>query len=456
MRTPSLLLTASIAACLVPPAAAAAAPQSTGDSLVIQAGHVVVRPGEHIENGVIVIEGGRITAVGKQGEVEVPWDAPVVGGEDHWAFPGFVEAFTDEGMDRANENVDVAPFLDVRDSIDPINVDFEDYLRWGVTTINVQQGANCVIGARGRVVKPHGLTVEEMTVRPLYGLVMSTSPKGGNSRATQAQALRNAFDDLRRYLEEIVQDKKDGGDYAEREALYQGRELEGEKAEGRPMGGSAWKVDGLELIPRGAIDEKQEPLLDLVEGRYKAFVHCAAPIDVHQAIDVARDNGFLDRTVLLVRGACYEAAERIAGAGVPAVLVGGVVYVDRDPVTGEEDEVDLPKVYQDAGVTFAIASTDTNDNSLWFQAQRAIARGMEAAAAFEAVTIRAAEILGLADELGTIEAGKHGNVLLLTGDPMQTTTWVDHVILEGTHVYDRSEDVRNEYVYEGEAPIGAQ
>ncbi len=433
-----------------------AAAQATGDSLVIQVGHLITQPGEQIENGVIVIEGGRITAIGKQGEVEVPWDAPVIGSPEHWAMPGFVEAYTSEGMDRPNENLDVAPYLDVRDSIDPINVDFEDYLRWGVTTINVQQGDSCVIGARGRIVKPTGITVEEMTVRPLYGMVLSVAPKQGKSHATQIAALRNAFDDLRIYLEEIVQDKRDGGEYAEREALYQGRDLEAEKAKGRAMGGSAWKVDGLELIPRGAIDEKQEPLLDLVEGRYKAFIHCQAAMDVHRALEVAKQNGFLERTVLVVANDAYKAAHLIAEAGVPVVLSNGVVYTETDPVTGEEQEIDLPERYAEAGVRFAISSDDANSNSLWFQAQRAMARGMDQKAAFEAVTTVPAEILGVADEVGSLAVGKHGNVLLLTSDPMSTTAWIDHVIIEGRHAYDRSKDSRNEYVYEGEAPIGAQ
>lgn len=433
-----------------------ASAQATGDSLVLKVGHLVTEPGQVIENGVIVMEGGRITAIGAEGEVEVPWDAPVLGSKDHWALPGFVEAYTTQGMDRANENLDVAPYLDVRDSIDPINVNFEDFLRWGVTTINVQQGPACVVGARGRIVKPTGITVEEMTVRPLYGMVMSISPKPGKSNATQIQTLRNAFDDLRVYLETIVQDKRDGGSYAEREALYQGRDMEGEKAEGRPMGGTAWKVDGLELIPRGAIEEKQEPLLDLVEGRYRAFVHCGGPSDVHRAVAVATENGFADRTVLVVAGPVYKAADAIAAAGMPVVLRSGVVYTETDPVTGDQREIDLPKVYGEAGVTFAISSGNANTNSLWFQAQRAMARGMEPEDAFRAVTTVPAEMLGLEGDVGKLAAGMHGNVLLMTGDPMSSTTWVDHVVIEGQHVYDRSADVRNEYVLEGKAPVGAQ
>ena len=71
-------------------------------------------------------------------------------------------------------------------------------------------------------------------VRPRVGREdLRPLPSGGKTRATQAQALRGAFDDLRRYLEEMVQRQKDGDDFDRREALYQGRELEGEAREGQ-------------------------------------------------------------------------------------------------------------------------------------------------------------------------------------------------------------------------------
>lgn len=433
----------------------ASAPLAQADKLVIEAGRIIQHSGAEIENGVIVVENGRIAAIGPAGSVEKPWDAPVVGGPDVVAFPGFVEAHSNRGMDRANESIDVTPFLDVRDSIDPINLYFEDSLRWGITTINVQQGNDTVVAAKGRIVHPVGMTVEEMTVRPNYALKLSAAPKSGKSRATQAQALRGAFGDLRRYLEEIVTDARDGGDKARREALYQGRDLEGEKAKGRPMGGGAWKVDGLELIPRGAIDEKQEPLLELVEGRYDAFVWCGGPRDVHLALEVAGDNGFLDRTVLVLDDSCWKAADAIAAAGVPVVLQAPLVHKETDPITGEEIETFVPGVFAEKGVTFALSSENASSNSLWFQAARAIAHGLERSAAIDAVTTGPAAILGLDGQVGSLEQGKLANVLLLSGDPLSSQSWVEHVFVEGRHVYDREKDVRNKYIFEGQQPLGA-
>ena len=132
------------------------------DKYAVKAGKVITMAGDAIENGVIVIEGGRITAIGTADAVKIPWDAAVLDAPELTAAPGFVEALTNSGMDRANETVEVAPFLNIRDSIDPVSFFFEDSLRSGVTTINVQQGASCVIGGVGMVVQPFGMTVEQI------------------------------------------------------------------------------------------------------------------------------------------------------------------------------------------------------------------------------------------------------------------------------------------------------
>jgi len=445
-----LLATALLLASLV----AAPLPAQQSGRLVIEAGRIVTQAGPDIENGRIVIDGGRITAVGKAEEVEKPWDATVIGGKEFVAVPGFVEAHTSQGMDRANENIDVAPFLDIRDSIDPVAYFFEDCLRLGITTVNVQQGANCVVGGRGMVVRPVGMTVEEMAVRPLFGLKLSTRPKGGKSRATQMQALRFAFEDLKLYLEGLVEKERDDAGYAKREALFQGRDLEAEAAQGRAMSGNAWKVDGLELVPRGALDERYAPLLELLEGRYTAFVHCGDPLDVVHALEVVRAQGILARTVLVIESDCWKAADRIAEAGVPVILEGGLLDVQRDPITGEEVETFVPRVLQEKGIRFALSSEDPNTRAPAYQAALAVAYGMERTAALDAVTRVPAEILGLGDEVGSLERGKLGNVLLCSGDPLSVAGWVEHVVIEGRLVYERAKDVRNKHLLEGVQPLG--
>ena len=162
--------------------------------LAVKAGRIITQAGDEIENGVIVIQGGRIAAIGAEGEVQIPWDAPVIDGSELVAFPGFVEAHSSRGMDRPNENVEVAPYLSIEDSIDPVNFYFQDSLRWGVTTINVQHGHNCAIGARGMVVKPIRASITPRARRsaPSEGatlsLVLEHRPLAPISLPVRAQA----------------------------------------------------------------------------------------------------------------------------------------------------------------------------------------------------------------------------------------------------------------------------
>ncbi len=440
------------AALLVPLSAgllAGAAQAAPGNGrIVLKVGRIITMNGPDIENGAIVIEDGRITRVGK--DEAGRWDAEVIERPDMVAFPGFVEAHSIRGMDRPNENIEVAPFLDVRDSIDPINFYFEDCLRQGVLAINVQQGSQCAIAGQGRVVKPYGLTVEDMTIRPSSGLkIAATRP--GRSRALQAQSLRRAFGDLRRYLEKVVQDKKDGKDTARREALFQGRDLEkDENKKGRPMEGNApWKLKNLEIVPRGEIDEKQAPLLRLVEGHLMAFVACDSAISVDLALEVARDNGFLANTVLVLDGDAWKAADKIAAAGVSVVLGPNLLHVERDPISGKEVETFVPGVFRAKKIRFALQSLNPASQSLWFQAATCVGYGMPRAEALAAVTTTPAEILRLGDRLGKLAPGMDGNVLLLDGDPLAVTTSVQYVVLDGNLVYDRSQDTRFKQLLEG-------
>ncbi len=442
----------AVATCLAATALTAATnamPFSDGN-IVIKAGQVITLDGEPIENGTIVIENGRITAVGK--DIKYPWNAEVKEYPNSVAFPGFVEALTNSGMDRANENIDVAAFLNVKDSIDPVSFYFEDSLRSGVTTLNVQQGGSCVVGGMGYIVKPVGMTVEEMTVQPNSGIAMSAAPKSGKSRATQTLALRQTFDDLRRYLEGVVQEKRDGVDLATREALYQGREADEETSKGRPMGGNGWKVSNLEMIPRWEIDEKKAPLLGIVEGKTAVFFYCSTPGDVQTAIRTAKDNGFLNRTVLCLSSGCWKAADLIKQHNIPVILSSVLTHVERDPVTGEEKETFVPAVFQDKGVRFALRSAGTSGKSLWYQAALCVGHGMTREQALAAVTTTAAEITGLSNRVGSLAPGKDGNVVIFSGDPLSVMSNVEQVVVEGNHVYDRSTDVRMRHLETGAQP----
>ncbi len=109
----------------------------------------------------------------------------------------------------------------------------------------------------------------------------------------------------------------------------------------------------------------------------------------------------------------------------------------------------MPGVFQKKKVRFALQSLNPQAQSLWYQAAMCVGYGLDRKEALDAVTRTPADILSLGDRVGSLEAGKDGNVLLLSGDPLSARTTVQFVVLDGNLVYDRSKDVRVKHLIEG-------
>src|SRR5687768_192882 len=131
-----------------------AVPMWAQDVLAIKAERVIPISGPEIQNGIILVRGGKIAAVGK--DVAIPEGAKVL--EAKVAMPGMIEAHGWRGMDSPNENVPVVPFVTTADGLDPVHFSIEDALRDGITTIHVIPGNNTVVGGTGVVIKPVGST----------------------------------------------------------------------------------------------------------------------------------------------------------------------------------------------------------------------------------------------------------------------------------------------------------
>jgi len=104
----------------------------------------------------------------------------------------------------------------------------------------------------------------------------------------------------------------------------------------------------------------------------------------------------------------------------------------------------IPVEFHKAGVKYALeAQTGAlATRYLWFQAATAVSFGVPRAEALRAITLTPAELIGVGDRVGSIEAGKDANLLLITGDPLDSKTWVDTVLIEGKTVYERKNDIR--------------
>ena len=157
------------------------------------------------------------------------------------------------------------------------------------------------------------------------------------------------------------------------------------------------------------------------------------------------DRGWTGRAVLVLSGDAHLAAAEIAAAKVPVVLDSDLIHRERDAITGEVEETFIPEVMRQNRIRFALQAGRSNvmpENLLTYQAARLVRNGMSQEQALRTITLGAAEICGVADQYGSIDKGKVANIVMWTGNPLEMTSWVQKVWIEGILAYDREMDAR--------------
>ena len=181
----------------------------------------------------------------------------------------------------------------------------------------------------------------------------------------------------------------------------------------------------------------------LLSGKLPAIIYCDKAMDVGQALRLIKEYNL--KASLVLGQDCYKAAKQVAKAGVPVILDSTLVFWEEDPRTQDETKVVLTEVFRDEKVKFAFQvdraiSATLGSNYLWYQAATAVKYGMPVQEALEALTIVPARFLGVDKYVGSIEKGKDGDVIILSGDPLKVDTWVETTIVNGEVVYEREND----------------
>lgn len=405
---------------LVPAAAAllgALAPAQ--DVVAVKAGRIVPIGAPVIEDGVLLIENGRITQLGKADTIEIPWAAKVVDATGKTVLPTWVLAHTQAGQRNLNENMQNVPWLSVADAIDPASAWFEDCLRNGVGTVHVLPGNQTLLAGFGMVVRPFGRTVEDMAVGANTGIKMSLQAQGGG-RLQQVRKLRRALQDVRDHL----------ADFERRKA-----EFEKEKAAGAVPADKTWTEE---------IDRTRKGGVDLIQKKVKGWLYVPSFAEIDEALRLSQE---LELQIVLGQDV-DEAIGKIARLQQAVVVDDTIEYFETDEETQQEKRICAVKLLHDAGVPFALSLGTSGPTSYpWWQLGTCVRNGIPREQALEALTIVPARLLGLQDQLGSLAVGKLGNLQVLTGDPLQATTWVETVVLEGEVVYERAKDPRLQYLF---------
>ncbi|NJC72508.1 amidohydrolase [Planosporangium thailandense] len=369
--------------------------------------------GDPIDGGVIVIEDGRIAAVGGA-DLPVPEGATTVSAEGAWVLPGFIDAHAHVGVweeaegwagQDTNEMTDPnTAHVRALDAINPADLGFRDAIGGGVLAVNVNPGSGNPIGGQTVALKCWGRTVDEMLLRQPSGLksALGENPKRvygdrkqlPSTRLGTAAVIRDAFTQAGNYLAKW--ENPEPGKQPDRDL----------------------KLEALAKVLRREIPWRQ---------------HCHRADDIATAMRIAEEFGY---ELVIDHGTeAHLLADIIAAKGIPVII--GPLFTTRSKVELRNRSLANPGRLAAAGVTIAITTDHpvVPINFLIHQATLAVKEGLDPVTALRAVTINPARIAGVADRLGSIEPGKDADLCIWSGDPLDVMNRVERAYVGGVEVY---------------------
>jgi imidazolonepropionase-like amidohydrolase len=388
-----------------------------------------------LESGTVLVENGRIAAVGD--DVEIPPDAEVHDVAGKVVMPGMVDAHCHVGIipdgvgwqyADVNEMTDpVTPHLRALDAVHPEDQAFEELVEAGVTTVLTGPGSANLIGGQWvclkTVPKP---AIEDMVLLEPAGMKMALGEnpkrvygeqkKTPSTRMGNAAALRVALVQARNYLDKWQR-------YEENLAEYEAKVEAGDEDAKRP--------DAPER------DLKLEALGKVLRGEMKARVHAHRADDMLTAIRIAEEFD-LDLTLEHATEG-YKIAELLAEKEIP--VTAGPILFSRTKYELKDMSPKNPALMAKAGVKVAIQTDEWSAvKYLAMNAALAAREGLPEEEALKAVTINPAEIIGVADRVGSLEEGKDADIVVLSGHPFDFRSVVEWVLVDGETAYRREDE----------------
>lgn len=377
-----------------------------------------------LDQATILIEGGKIVGVGP--DLPVPAEARVIDASGYLVTPGLIDAHSHLAVfsepevwankDGNEKTGPVQPHLRGLDSFNPADPAIPDVVRAGITTVFSGPGSANVVGGLGAAYKLRGRTAEEMLIPGTEALKMALgeNPKGvykdraggPGTRMGNAGVLREALVKAANYLGAI------------------------ERAHHECEPGKRPKLPDRDL--------KLEILGKALRRELKVRIHAHRADDILTAIRISEEFGGLD---LVIEHATegYLVADFLASKGIPCVV--GPLLLERHKMELQKVNLRNPALLARAGVKIALQA-DSMSGTQWLPIDvgLAIREGLPEDEALRAVTINAAEILGLQHRLGSIEAGKDADLVIWSGDPFDVDGRACLVFIDGEIVHTRRVD----------------
>lgn len=369
-----------------------------------------------IEDGIVLVQGTKIVAVGPSGQVEIPGDAEVIDLSGKVLMPGLVD--THSHLGRVSGGDSSGPLHPSVRALDGVNVHDDSMWRaraGGLTTINVMPGSGHLMSGQTVYLKlrrdPRSiedwLYCDDPTTDVCGSMKMANGTNSmrekpfPGTRAKSASLVRDLFVKAQNYM--AKQERAEAGE-------------EGAKAPDRDL--------GLEAVAQ------------VLNGERRVQHHTHRHDDVATILRLKKEFGF---DVVIQHGTeTWMLADELAEADIP------VSFTLIDSPGGKEEilrmRMDGPALLEQAGVDISLNTDDwITDSRLFFRtAAIAVRHGLSREGALEAITLASARQLDLDDRIGSIEPGKDADLVVLSGDPLSVHTQVLQTWVEGQQVYDAS------------------
>ncbi|HSE22671.1 MAG TPA: amidohydrolase family protein [Pyrinomonadaceae bacterium] len=391
---------------------------------VIRNARIVTVSGADIENGSVVIRDGKIEAVGAN--LNAPSGAQSIDGRGLSVFPGMIDAGTNMGLvevpQGANGTVDTAevgefnPNARAIIAINPHSAHIAVTRVEGITN-TLSSPAGGLISGQSTLINLLGTTPKEMAVVSSATLVINyprISGGGGGGFGGFQQQPQNLSETLAANEKQLNQIRK-----VLRDAESYGRSQD------------SFAKDS--SLPRPDRNVVLESLVPYVRGERPVIFRADREAEIRGAIRFADEMKL--KPIILGGNDAWKVATLLKEKNVPVILTGVLELPSR-----EDDPYDTlyenPAKLQQAGVRFCISTGDAGAEvrNLPYNAGMAAAYGLSKADALKAVTLYPAQILNVADKLGSIEPGKMANIVIADGDLLEPRTHVRYLFIDGRQV----------------------
>jgi imidazolonepropionase-like amidohydrolase len=402
-----------------------------------------------IENGVVLIEGGKITAVGTAASVKVPKGAAIVDAKGMTVYPGLIDSETQLGLseigsdrttnDTVEPSDEIFPQMHVYDAFHAESEHIPVTRFNGITNAIVAPGNTDTIPGQDSFIQLAGRDRDSMLMVKDVALAMNfgEAPKRG-ARGDAAGPTGGRFPSTR--MGEISQMRQALIDAQE----YMARRADGAKKPPSEDGAAAPAAGGRGGAGGSNFNLRNEALIPYLKGERPVVLGAYDGHDIETAMAFAQE--FHLKVVLSHVTRANDVLDKIASYHVPVIV--GPIYDLPGPNDRYDAVYKVPGELAKRGVKVILASYNvSNSRNLPYSAGFAVAYGLPYNEAMKAITLNPAEAFGLGDKLGSLDVGKIANVVIADGDPLDVRTSVKQVYINGVAIpmETRQTRLRDEY-----------